>query len=283
MAPPTLEDLYPCVWNAYEESGFGEAVHLSKPRAPVMLSDIARELGMGRGSAVLDAGCGRANHSAILAETCGVTVVGLDPVRNCLSAGQAGHPRCAEPTSRLPPRMPSRQGGVALLQGRLESMPFHDAAFDLIWSRTVLVHVHDLAGGLAECARVLKPGGVMLVETSVATGLMEPREAATLYRRLAIHAASMSRRRLERAFQQARFEVHSSVSMGGETLEYFEHGDKLCSKTLMRLTALLRAPRDFVSCVGPVRYEVTLASHQWVIYHLLGKLETVVYSLRRSA
>lgn len=41
-------------------------------------------------------------------------------------------------------------------------LPFPDAAFDVVFSSNVLEHVEDVPGLLAESARVLRPGGVMI-------------------------------------------------------------------------------------------------------------------------
>ena len=64
-----------------------------------------------------------------------------------------------------------------VLEGTIEELPLADASADWIWCRDVLVHV-DVERGLAECARVLKPGGRMLAYVTLATDLLEPREAA---------------------------------------------------------------------------------------------------------
>ena len=43
--------------------------------------------------------------------------------------------------------------------------PFRDAAFDAVTLFDVLEHVEDCAGALGECARVLRPGGRILLTT----------------------------------------------------------------------------------------------------------------------
>jgi SAM-dependent methyltransferase len=50
-------------------------------------------------------------------------------------------------------------GAVATAQGVVETLPFADASFDVVLSRYSAHHWHDFAAGLAEAARVLKPGG----------------------------------------------------------------------------------------------------------------------------
>lgn len=56
-----------------------------------------------------------------------------------------------------------REGGVQLLQGDVEHLPFPDASVDAVTALDVLEHVPDPCLGLAEIRRVLRPAGVLLV------------------------------------------------------------------------------------------------------------------------
>ena len=58
-----------------------------------------------------------------------------------------------------------RERGVRALRARLESLPFRDGTFDVVTSFDVLYHawVADDRAAVAEMARVLRPGGVLLV------------------------------------------------------------------------------------------------------------------------
>ena len=53
--------------------------------------------------------------------------------------------------------------GVTVLQGSGDSLPFPDAEFDVVALLDTVEHIPDELGVFAECARVLKPGGVLLV------------------------------------------------------------------------------------------------------------------------
>ncbi|MGE5146750.1 MAG: class I SAM-dependent methyltransferase [Candidatus Eiseniibacteriota bacterium] len=48
---------------------------------------------------------------------------------------------------------------IAIAEGVAEHLPFADAGFDIVLSRYTAHHWHDFPAGLAEAARVLKPGG----------------------------------------------------------------------------------------------------------------------------
>lgn len=53
---------------------------------------------------------------------------------------------------------------VAFGNGNVFALPFPDASLDLVTSFHVLEHLRDLKGALAEAARVLRPGGRLLIE-----------------------------------------------------------------------------------------------------------------------
>ena len=52
---------------------------------------------------------------------------------------------------------------VEFTVGVAEALPCADASFDLVVSTTSFDHWHDQRAGLAECARVLEPGGHLLL------------------------------------------------------------------------------------------------------------------------
>ena len=110
------------------------------------MSDVAwRHLpGPGRGRRLLDVGCGNGSFLA-QARTCGWSVEGVDP-----DAAAA-----AEATRR---GMPVRVGGLELYAGQA-------ACFDLITLSHVIEHVHDPMATLADCHRLLKPGGRLWIAT----------------------------------------------------------------------------------------------------------------------
>jgi SAM-dependent methyltransferase len=49
-----------------------------------------------------------------------------------------------------------------LLDANWRALPFEPATFDAVVASSVLEYVHDPAAVLAECARVLRPGGIVL-------------------------------------------------------------------------------------------------------------------------
>ena len=116
---------------------------------------------------VVDVGARDARHSIRLVREHGLRAIALDPV-----------PLHAE-LARAAIAEAGLTDEIEVVEGAIESLPFDDASADWIWCRDVLVHV-DARRGLAECARVLRPGGAMVAYVTLATDRLEPRERAEL-------------------------------------------------------------------------------------------------------
>jgi SAM-dependent methyltransferase len=78
----------------------------------------------------------------------------------------------------LSPRMVelAREGGVEAQVGDVQDLPFADDEFDVAIAAWMLYHVPDLDRGIAELARVLRPGGRLVVATNSRFHLLELRE-----------------------------------------------------------------------------------------------------------
>jgi SAM-dependent methyltransferase len=74
----------------------------------------------------------------------------------------------------------------SLMRGDVACLPFADRSFATVFSNGVLEHVHDLAGGLREIARVLRPGGQLIFTVPTMEDELQLSGAALL-RRLGLH------------------------------------------------------------------------------------------------
>lgn len=103
--------------------------------------DLVRRYGTGRD--VFEAGCGT---GLLLRETAAIarSAVGLDLSRGMLGA--------------------ARRRGLRVVQGSLTEVPLPSASFDLAYSMKVLPHVPPIRDALAELARLVRPGGHLLLE-----------------------------------------------------------------------------------------------------------------------
>jgi 2-polyprenyl-3-methyl-5-hydroxy-6-metoxy-1,4-benzoquinol methylase len=63
--------------------------------------------------------------------------------------------------------------GVDARVGDVQRLPFSDGEYDAVVAARMLYHVPDLDGALAECARVLRPGGVLVAVTNSARDFEE--------------------------------------------------------------------------------------------------------------
>lgn len=97
---------------------------------------------------VLDAGCGMAYGTAMLAEAGAREVVGVDLAEEVLSTVRE--------------QVPS---GVRLERADLRELPFDEGSFDLVVCFEVIEHIVDQEAVVAEFARVLAPDGVLLAST----------------------------------------------------------------------------------------------------------------------
>ena len=97
---------------------------------------------------VLDAGCGDGALACAMASG-GASVTGLDADPVMLAAARA---RAAMTGAR-----------VTFLPGRIEQLPLADARFDVVVAVTVLCFVADAATAVREMARVLRPGGRLVL------------------------------------------------------------------------------------------------------------------------
>jgi SAM-dependent methyltransferase len=101
-----------------------------------------------RGCAILDIGCGLGAIDELLIRDYGAaSVIGIDVDPSLLSRMQARIERA---------RLGGRIQGIRVTGGTL---PFADAAFDVVFSKDSLVQIPDKAALFAEVLRVLRPGG----------------------------------------------------------------------------------------------------------------------------
>ena len=118
---------------------------------------IAQLLANQRGAVALDVGCGGGHLTYRLAPLVS-QVVACDLAESMLAA-------VAEQASLR------GLSNIATRAAAAESLPFEVATFDVVATRFSAHHWHAFAEGLAEMARVLKPGGLALMSDVVSPGV----------------------------------------------------------------------------------------------------------------
>ncbi|HEY4186902.1 MAG TPA: class I SAM-dependent methyltransferase [Polyangia bacterium] len=136
-APPTTQNYYDRFSTSYEDHR-----HQGYHR---MIDELELELVRrhGRGRDVFEAGCGTGlllKEAALVARS----AVGLDLSRGMLSQAHARN--------------------LKVVQGSVTAVPLPTASFDLVYSMKVLAHIPPIEAAIAELARVLRPGGHLLLE-----------------------------------------------------------------------------------------------------------------------
>jgi len=92
----------------------------------------------------LDVGCGEGRFCRML-ESRDVDAVGVDPTPALIATARARDPR------------------GTYVKAAAERLPFRDGAFDLVVSYLSLIDIPDVEAAIPEMARVLKPGGNLLI------------------------------------------------------------------------------------------------------------------------
>lgn len=126
------------LWAAtYASSGRNPLTQLAEATFRALLPPVS-------GRRVLDVGCGDGRYGRLAAEAGAAWVAGLDFSAQMLAAGK-------------------RTGGLELVAGDMAALPFDDRTHDIVCHMLALGHVPDCAPALGEAARVLAPGGCLVL------------------------------------------------------------------------------------------------------------------------
>ena len=255
----------PETWEVYDL--LDRSLH---PRGPEVMLALAIER-LTPASVVLDVGCRDASHLIELVRATGASGVGIDPVTRLVEQA-----REAVSEALLDSR-------VQIVEGVMQDIPYPDAAFDLVWCRDVIEVVEELEPGIAEIARVLRPGGHLIVFTVFATDRLEPKEADLLLgQSLAVVPANLVEENVEAAFHRVGLAVVVKDVIGTEWREYAEERTQRVSRDLLRLARLRRQRDRIVEQAGEDIYRHIESTLHWQVYQFLGKLLPAIYVLDKA-
>ena len=137
-----LPDLGPDVYSRWRASELGAITERLERR---LVFDRIGDVG---GAAVLDVGCGDGDLAVDLWRR-GATVVGVDVSADMIAAAQA--------------RARQADADIDFQVAPATNLPFPPESFDVVVAVTVLCFVDDAAPVFREIARVLRPGGRMVI------------------------------------------------------------------------------------------------------------------------
>jgi ubiquinone/menaquinone biosynthesis C-methylase UbiE len=116
----------------------------------LVFEDILRRLSPTPYDLILDAGCGYCYHTVRLAK-CGAQITAIDFSKAALKSAQQTIDAAGI------------AGQVTLQLSDMTALPFTDNYYDFVISWGVLMHIPQMETALFELARVLKPGGTLVL------------------------------------------------------------------------------------------------------------------------
>ena len=143
----------------------GEQIHVGGESETRVL---AKHAGITASSVVLDVCSALGGPARQLAGTIGCSVTGLD-------ATSKMHDEAVRRT-----KLAALEGKVSHRLGNALDMPFRAASFDVVWGQDAWCYITDKARLIRECARVLRPGGVVAFTDWVETGPMSDEQWTAL-------------------------------------------------------------------------------------------------------
>lgn len=153
---------------------------------------------------VLEVGGGEGELAERIVEELGVELAGIDQSQGMVDV--------------------QRAKGIDARVGDVQALPFAEGEFDAVLAAWMLYHVADLERGLAELARVLRPGGTLVAVTNGVDHLQElwdlAQRATTM--RLFTFRSENGEDALRRHFAEVeRLEAYGTVTMDDETVRRF--------------------------------------------------------------
>jgi SAM-dependent methyltransferase len=163
----------------------------------------------------------------------------------------------------------ARQNGLDVGCGSLEQQEYPDNSFDAVTLNHVIEHVPDPVGTLAECARILKPGGKLVVLTPNSSSLghsvfkqnwrgLEPPRHLHIFsnRSMRLLLARAGFKQISIHPQIARSVIHESILLrrgAGGPKPRPNWSSRLLTRLFnMRELMLLKFNPDVADCVGAV-------------------------------
>jgi ubiquinone/menaquinone biosynthesis C-methylase UbiE len=130
---------------------------------------LAEKAGIKKGIKLLDVGCALGGPARFLAQNHGCHVTGLDATDSMLE----------EASKRI--KSAGLEGLIELKLGNALAMPFEDGTFDIVWGQDAWCYISDKERLIKECARVIKPQGILAFTDWLETDRFDSTEKEMLF------------------------------------------------------------------------------------------------------
>ena len=187
------------------------------------------------GRDVLEAGCGEGYGANLIADVAR-RVIGLDYDESTVAHVRARYPR------------------VQMQHGNLAELPLDDGAVDVVVNFQVIEHLWDQGQFVAECLRVLRPGGVLLMSTPNRITFSPGRDTPIN----PFHTRELNAAELTELLSDAGFSVESMLGVfhGPRLVELDErHGGSIIDAQIARALADAPWPTELLDDVASVTTE----------------------------
>ncbi len=133
---------------------------------------LAEQINLGPDDLLVDLASGYGDASLWLSAHFGCQVVALNliHIQNKIALDNAHH---AEHNERL-----------RVIEGDYNHVPIQSGVADVVWTQESLLHAEDRSRVLREAARILKPGGTLLLTDILQLDMMEAEEQRLIYERV---------------------------------------------------------------------------------------------------
>jgi SAM-dependent methyltransferase len=184
------------------------------------------------GRDVLEAGCGEGYGADLIADVAR-HVIGLDYDESAVAHVRARYPR------------------VEIRHGNLAELPLPDGAVDVVVNFQVIEHLWDQGQFIAECLRVLRPGGVLLMSTPNRITFSPGRDTPIN----PFHTRELNAAELTELLTAAGFSMESMLGVfHGPRLAQLDerHGGSIIDAQIARALADAPWPADLLADVASV-------------------------------